>query len=68
MADLQKLVLLGIGANNSDVFDAVCAINRVRPTFEVVGRHERERGERRFVGTTMLDRGRGRDPTRRART
>jgi sugar O-acyltransferase (sialic acid O-acetyltransferase NeuD family) len=33
----QKLVLLGIGANNTDVLDAVRAKNRVEPTFELLG-------------------------------
>ena len=34
---LQKLVLLGIGANNSDVLDAVRELNRVQPTFDLLG-------------------------------
>jgi len=34
---LQKLVLLGVGANNSDVLDAVREVNRVEPTFELLG-------------------------------
>ena len=33
----QKLVLLGIGANNSDVLDAVRELNRVEPTFDLLG-------------------------------
>lgn len=34
---LQKLVLIGIGANNSDVLDAVRAVNAVEPTFDLLG-------------------------------
>jgi len=37
MKQLQKLVLLGLGANNSDVLDAVLAINQVGPTFDLLG-------------------------------
>lgn len=34
---MQKLVLLGIGANNADILDAVYEINAIEPTYDVLG-------------------------------
>jgi sugar O-acyltransferase (sialic acid O-acetyltransferase NeuD family) len=34
---MHKLVFLGVGANNSDILDAVLEINRVKPSYEVLG-------------------------------
>ncbi len=34
---MQRLVFLGIGSNNSDIFDAVLEINALKPTYEVLG-------------------------------
>ena len=34
---MQKLVFLGIGANNTDIFEAVEEINAIAPTFDVLG-------------------------------
>ncbi len=52
---MQKLVLLGIGGNASDIFDAVVEINRVKPTYEVLGYvtadgKPREKGGLTFLG------------------
>ncbi len=37
MGDLQKLVLLGVGACNSDLVDSIREINGIRPTYELLG-------------------------------
>ena len=52
---MHKLVLLGIGGNASDIFDAVVEINRVKPTYEVLGYvtadgKPREKGGLTFLG------------------
>ncbi len=37
MKSLQKVVLLGIGACNTDIADAIGEINRIEPTYELLG-------------------------------